>query len=240
MPHIMGFIGLAGAGKDTAAQAMVAEFRRQGQTATIDSFAYPIREISRLVCLDPYDRHYKELRHCYYADWFCAAFHAAIETVLGDPLSEHERAELYAYTIEALTPFIREMEEGRPAIHISPREFMQVLGTEGGQRVRKTLWLELAAMRWRNDAGAVLVPDVRFEHELALLDNLIVVVRDGVQPVNNHASERLAAYLSTGGTLSAQHLPKVTWLCNDSSLSSLEWAARNLVKYGFGKGDLIA
>jgi len=222
--QIIGFTGLAGAGKDTAARAMLGALHQHDRPAIIDSFAASIREISRLCCLDPYDRRYKEAKHTFTMEGFCDALQYGIDAVLGGKLPAGDRAALYSHTVDALAPFMWEGWGGTD-ISLSPREFMQVLGTEGGQRVRQTLWVELAERRWRNYAGVVLVPDVRFSHELALLDRLILVTRPGVEPVNGHPSEHLAATLTQGRTGSSPFLRR---LYNGGSAAKLAYRARKM------------
>jgi len=201
MTRSIGFIGLAGAGKDTAALAMCREFREHGQDVGIVSFASPIHRISRLVGLDPDDRTLKEVPQSMAVDEFCDRFQHAIDTVLGQDLSEHGRVSLYAYTMTALSKRVYQGRAGH-CVDISPRVFMQALGTEGGQSVCPTLWIDLAVSRWRGYRDYVLVPDVRYEREAALMDTLYVVVRKGVNaPVNDHPSEALAAHLTAGGSL---------------------------------------
>jgi len=230
--RIIGFIGLAGAGKDTAAAAMLDEFRDQGREACIDSFADPIRKISHLVGLDPYDRQCKEVQSTFTLDGFCDAFQHGIDEVLGSRLSEHERAELYAFTMEALTRFTFEGFGGTD-ICLSPREFMQVLGTEGGQRVRPNLWVDLAVARWSDAPGTVLVPDCRFERERETLDALVLVTRPGILPVNNHASEQLAARLTLAADSGAFRLDDGPFvrLRNDGDKEELRAGAQVLARH---------
>jgi len=225
--QIIGFCGLAGAGKDTAARAMLGAMRRHGANAIIDSFALPIRAISHRVCLDPYDRAGKEVRRTFHPSSFCAALQTAIDAVLEAHLPEDERAALYAYTVAALTPFLWADWDG-PRISVSPREFMQALGTGGGQRVRPTLWVDLATGCWRAFDGTVLVTDVRFVRELAVLDRLILVERPGLAPVNSHPSEKLAQQLSRSEWVGNYRcLPAVT-LYNHPTQSKMEYRARHL------------
>lgn len=215
MARIIGIAGLAGAGKDTAAQAMQRMLVADGKEVRIGSFADPIREISRYIGLHPYDRGLKEVRRTFDQSDFNAALQAGIDVVLGERLPEKERADLYSYTVEALEKFCYRQCCGLGErvdcysppecccnpdeyIGLSPREFMQVLGTEGGQNVRKTLWVELARSLWDCLPGYVLVPDCRFAHELDVLDRLVLVIRPGTMPVNQHASERLAYDLTQG------------------------------------------
>lgn len=201
MARIIGLTGLAGAGKDTAARAMQLEITGLGTECRIGSFADPIRQISQLIGLEPYDRTRKEKRVVMFLDDFCDSFQHAIDKVLGHRLSDEDRAALYTYTVEALEKFqYWDVFNGqdRQYIECSPREFMQVFGTEGGQSLRKTLWVDLASSLWNSLPGVVLVPDTRFAHELAVLDDLVLVVRPGTMPVNGHVSEQLAIKLMEG------------------------------------------
>jgi len=225
--QIIGFTGLAGAGKDTAARAMLGAIRRHDVPAVIDSFALPIRAISHRVCLDPYDRAGKHVRRTFHPSSFCAALQKAIDEVLEVTLPEDERAALYAHTVAALVPFLWADWDG-PRISVSPREFMQVLGTESGQRVRKGLWVDLAADCWEAFDGIVLVTDVRFAHELAVLDRLVLVQRPGLAPVNNHPSEQLAQQLARGEWVGDYRCLPAVLLPNGSTQARMQTRARKL------------
>jgi len=230
MARIIGFTGLAGVGKDTAAHAMLTELEHRGKEAYLRSFAAPIRRISALLGLDPYDRNKKEERCTLDVDTFCDGFQSGIDTVLASWLTEHEQAELYAYTVEALEKFIHDASDGTRTLSLSPREFMQTLGCEGGKRVRPSLWVDIAQSLWQDIQGTVLVPDCRFPSELRLLDTLIVVVRPDAQPVAEHASEDMAARLSLGDLRDAVDVPRVLYLQNTRGVGLFEWRAQTLAQ----------
>ena len=232
MARIIGLNGLAGAGKDTAARAMQRGIVGIGKECRIEGFADPLRKISKLVGLDPYDRERKEKRIVMFLDDFCDSFQHATDEVLGHRLSDEDRAALYAYTVEALDKFTYwDVFNGqdRQYIELSPREFMQTLGTGGGQRVRQTLWVELASSLWNSLPGVVLVPDARHVHELAVLDDLILVVRPGTIPVSDHPSEHLALKLMSGVD-PATIVPDLCFyrLYNNRTQPEFERAAENL------------
>jgi hypothetical protein len=189
MARIIGITGLAGAGKDTCAQAMRAAYTEMGVAAALEGYADPIRKIAYVMGLNPYDRKTKERPLMFRVDHFCDVFQHGIDVVLAGRVSKDERLRLYAYTMMALS-------EVHGHIVISPRGFMQILGTEGGQRVRRTFWVDLAAERWDRMPGYVLVTDFRFMHELPPLDEVVCVIRKGTKRVNDHVSEDLADMLT--------------------------------------------
>ena len=65
---------------------------------------------------------------------------------------------------------------------ISPREFMQLYGTEFWREVHPEIFIKLV----RDQYESCIISDVRFENEAAICDRLIVVKRNGVEPVNAH------------------------------------------------------
>ncbi|MHA6907388.1 hypothetical protein ACQUJS_02980 [Ralstonia pseudosolanacearum] len=195
MAKIIGLTGLAGVGKDTFARAMQRRFTSLGRTARLAGFADPIRRISAAVGLCPYSRDAKETRRLLPWSVFLDDLFDDIEVILGKRLGDNDRALLWTYTVEALEP--RKFDDaGTTCISISPREFMQILGTEGGQRVRKTLWVDIAVASWKEAGGAVIVTDFRFAHEVQALDYCICINRAGHGRVNNHPSEDMADMLT--------------------------------------------
>lgn len=216
MGKIIGITGLAGAGKDSFASQLQRALTIGGFEARIDSFADPIRKISQQIGLDPYDRESKERKVSVFVEDFCDALYDSIESVLMERLEDDDRAMLYAYTVEACEKFYVAGDYS-----ISPREFMQVLGTEGGQRVRQSLWVDSALARWRSMPGYTLVPDCRFEHEIRHINHLFVVVRPGVVRVNDHHSEDLPERLTNGMRPAFVQLNKLHFIENNGGLSDL-------------------
>lgn len=198
MAKIIGITGLAGVGKDTFARAMQRRFTAIGKNARLAGFADSIRDISLSVGLNPYKREEKETRKLLVWSVFIDALFDAIEDTLGTLMDDNDRALLWTYTVEAIEPRMFD-DAGTSYISISPREFMQILGTEGGQRVRKTLWVDVAMRAWKDatEAGrAVIVTDFRFAHEAASLDYCICINRPGTERVNGHVSEDMADTLT--------------------------------------------
>ena len=77
-----------------------------------------------------------------------------------------------------------------PYEQLSPRKFMQLLGTEYFRFCKDDFFVCLM----QNSYKDVIIPDVRFENEAAICDLLIGIYRD-VPSVNSHVSERFADFL---------------------------------------------
>ncbi len=114
----------------------------------------------------------------------------------------------------------------------SPRQLMQLLGTEFGRdMIDKDIWLKVAQRRIElaKDRGAagVVISDVRFDNEAAWVDKMgghvIRIVRPGAQKVSNHVSE---------SGVDDGWVSKVIY--NDSSLTKLALAAPHLL-YEYGE-----
>jgi hypothetical protein len=237
MARIIGITGLAGAGKDTFALSLQKVLVSAGREVRIESFADPIRKISQSMGLEPYDRTMKEQRRVMFYVEFCDSLYQAIEDVLAERMVDEVRVALYAFTVEACEKFCYHDSydgETRRCIEISPREFMQVLGTEGGQRVRQGLWVDTALMQWRSFPGFVLVTDCRFEYEVKKLDRLFVVSRPGVTRVNQHVSEDLAEKLTNGIRPAFVALESMLPVNNSGSIEFLDSFARLSVPFVTG------
>jgi len=99
------------------------------------------------------------------------------------------------------SPYGEYKEDVIEGIGKSPRQLMQTLGTEWGrQLIGEDVWVNIMRNRIQREADelerkkdynglVVIIPDVRFDNEVKLCDLLIRVVRDGAQPVSDHASE---------------------------------------------------
>lgn len=234
MAKIIGITGLAGAGKDTFALKLQLALIANGKEARLDSYADPIRRISQHMGLEPYDRERKERKVVMTADEFRDGLFEAIEKVLVNRLDGVDRASLYAFTVEACEKFefgSRRSTFDLTGLHmnISPREFMQILGTEGGQSVRKTLWVDMAESLWRALPGYVITTDVRFTTEAKGVDQLFVVTRPGVKRVNNHVSEELADKLTQGFRPAFIRRETLYYVYNDNTIEKLIDIAHRVV-----------
>ena len=187
-PIMIGIAGLAGSGKDTLAAFIkeAADLSEYNLGVQIMGFADPIRSIAKHLGFK-LDREHKEKKDSLIFFDFDDRLFRAIDAVIGECMFEDERARLFSRTLQVLA------EKGwleADALFCSPREFMQVFGTEIGQvALGPDVWVKHLRLRARlTDAYCVIVPDVRFPHECDDLDYLVCVERD-VAGVATHASE---------------------------------------------------
>jgi hypothetical protein len=129
-----------------------------------------------------------------------------------------DRAALWAYLIDGMEKFLHDKDATYPSYQVSPRQFMQTLGSEAGRKVRATFWIELAQRKWKNQKGVVLVTDCRFENEAEIADQIVLVRRPDAAPVAAHASEKLAEDLTSG----LRTIPGMELVENTGTLEELE------------------
>lgn len=175
----IGITGLAGAGKDTAAEIL-----SELSGIKVARYAAPLKQAALFVFGSTFDnRDTKEVRVPFYGTSLeDRAIEAAIEL---QHILFHTERERDAFT-ERFMQIVHPQEE------LSPREFQQLVGTECARAVSSTVFQEYL-IRTRSYA---IIPDVRFEEEVDVLDWLIVIDRD--VPKLNHPSEDLALNLIQG------------------------------------------
>lgn len=110
----------------------------------------------------------------------------------------------------------------------SPREAMQLLGTEWGrQHFGQNFWVNIALERAASvldQGGQVVIDDVRFANEAAAIriygGKLFKITRPGVGPVNGHASDnqKLRHDLEIFNSRSIAGLQEAVWF----ALASME------------------
>lgn len=102
----------------------------------------------------------------------------------------------------------------------SPRQFMQLLGTEfGREMIGQDLWVRVAmagAARALDQGGRVVIDDVRYPNEVAAIRDMggrvLRISRPGVGPVNGHTSESPPpGDLDVFNTRDVGHLEEALW-----------------------------
>ena len=169
----IGITGLAGAGKDIAAEIL-----SELSGIKVARYAAPLKQAALFVFGSTFDnRDTKDVRVPFYGtELEDRAIEAAIELQHILFRTERERAEF--------------AERFMLTVHLhgelSPREFQQLVGTECARAVSSTVFQDYLT---RTHSSAI-IPDVRFKEEADVLDWLIVIDRD--VPKLNHSSEDFA------------------------------------------------
>lgn len=185
---IIGLVGKAGVGKDTAAQIL-----SKLKNTPVASFARPLHEAAKFIfgndCLE---REKKETSMPFgiegfnkmHDDWLIPFLKTddVMFITKGDNTFLHRPY-----------PVFTDPTTGKIYKELSPRKFMQLLGTEYFRFCMDKFFVRLM----RNSYDDVIIPDVRFENEAAICDLLIGIHRD-VPSVNAHSSEGFAEYLIDG------------------------------------------
>lgn len=185
---IIGIVGKASVGKDTAAQIL-----SKLKNMPVASFARPLHEAAKFVfgndCLErekkelalPFDREGFDKMH----DGWLIPF---LET---DEVRFITKDDQIFYN--QIYPVFNDPVSGNFYEELSPRKFMQLLGTEYFRFCMDKFFVRLM----HNSYEDVIIPDVRFENEAAICDFLIGIYRD-VPSVNSHSSEDFAERLVDG------------------------------------------
>lgn len=167
----IGITGLAGSGKDTAAEML-----RDLTGYPIKRYADELKKAAKAVFGDNFDnRDYKEVPVKINHDHMLECTFRMLHTVLTEPEMD-KASELYAEYLGLKST-------------ISPRQYQQILGTAIGRAIDPNVWTR----KIKNFKGNCIVPDVRFPNEL--LDKNILIIRNPVPIGNVHSSEALAADL---------------------------------------------
>ena len=179
----IGIIGLAGAGKDTLADLIKGEFPELGLYR--DRFAAPLKKAARHVFGPNFDeRRWKEAETVLSIQDADRVIEASIQLAHDLKLTDDEEQVFQDAVFE---------QGWDVGTSLSPRKFQQRLGTECVRRARKTAFVDRVAA----SAGAIIVPDCRFENETRVFDQLLLIIRPGVKAVADHPSEALATTLTS-------------------------------------------
>lgn len=186
---IIGLVGKAGVGKDTAAQIL-----SKLKNMPIASFARPLHEAAKFVFGDDcLDRDKKETP----LPFGCEGFDKLHDGWLIPFLKTEEvmcvtKEDPIFYNIirHVFIDMNSGLQYGAVYEQLSPRKFMQLLGTEYFRFCMDKFFVRLM----QNSYEDVIIPDVRFENEAKICDLLIGIHRD-VPSVNPHPSEEFAERL---------------------------------------------
>lgn len=230
---IIGLVGKAGVGKDTAAQIL-----SKLKNIPIASFARPLHEAAKFVFGDDcLERDKKETPMPFGVEGFDKLRDGwLIPFLKTEEVQAITKDEKIFY--ELIYHVFIDAENGEypaPYEQLSPRKFMQLLGTEYFRFCMDKFFVRLM----QNSYKDVIIPDVRFENEAAICDLLIGIYRD-VPSVNNHSSERFANFLIEDEL--DEHFGKVRsnggeWkdymiVYNTQDISDLEKKLRKHVDFG--------
>lgn len=186
---IIGLVGQAGVGKDTVAQIL-----SKLKNMPIASFARPLHEAAKFVfgndCLErgkkeaplPFGREGFGRLH---DDWLIPFLETEeVQFVI------KENDQIFYNQIWSV---FNDPSTGNFYEQLSPRKFMQLLGTEYFRFCIDDFFVRLM----QNSYEEVIIPDVRFKNEAEICDLLIGIHRD-VPSVNPHSSEEFAKRLING------------------------------------------
>ena len=205
---VLGLIGLAGSGKTTYAKRI---------SGHVLSLAEPVKAIcSRLVGEDVVkDKDY---------------------TINTMTLREQLKSEF-----EGLGYRVKDLSDNDITFTLEGRTLLQYVGTDHvkhfiGKEAHKSIWKDITARRILqamyeiSQEKYIVVDDVRFKHELDIFDEIVLVVTDGVKPLD-HDSEKLARKMTKAfykGTLHEKY-PNVKVLHNKLTSSGIVWADKPLM-----------
>ena len=210
----IGLIGLAGCGKDTAAEILQRVLHEQGMHFEIKKYAGLLKEATRLAFGDNFDdRDVKEERVFVTPDLADKIIDATdyVWLKLG---FDHEHFELFN---DLCTKHIDSKT------WMSPREFQQLLGTDVVRTIDPDAWVNYL----KREDGNFIVSDVRFTNEL--LDYNVLLWRNSGGACMWHNSEALAITLMNDvHTGDAPYLHDCT-LWNKGTLEELERNIRFMV-----------
>ena len=217
----LGLLGLAGSGKDTAAEILQRVLREQGFEFEIKKYAGLLKEATRLAFGDNFDdRDVKEER-------------VFITPALADKIidaTDYVWLKLFSNEDECVRKHWFELYNDHCIKHIdsktwiSPREFQQLLGTDVVRTTDPDAWVNYLM----GQDGNFIVSDVRFANEL--LDYNVLLWRNPTAlPTGAHISEAFAQQLMVDvAHMDAPYLHDYT-LWNKGTLEELERNIRFMV-----------
>lgn len=183
---IIGLVGKAGVGKDTAAQIL-----SKLKNMAIASFARPLHGAAKFVFGDDcLERDKKETPMPFGVEGFDKLREGWLIPFLKTQEVQFVIKENDQIFYNQIWPVFNDPVTGNFYEKLSPRKFMQLLGTEYFRFCKDDFFVRLM----QNSYKDVIIPDVRFKNEAEICDLLIGIYRD-VQSVNSHVSEQFADFL---------------------------------------------
>lgn len=214
MSFCIGLLGLAGSGKDTAAEILQRVLHEQGMHFEIKKYAGLLKEATRLAFGDNFDdRDVKEER-------------VFVTPTLADKIID---ATDYVWLKLGFGQEHFELFNDLCIKHIdsktwmSPREFQQPLGTEVIRTIDPDAWVKYLT----EQDGNYIVSDVRFANEL--VDYNVLLCRHDIADIAEHVSEGFTrSLLQDIAHMDAPYLHDYT-LWNNGTLEELERNIRFMV-----------
>lgn len=226
---IIGLVGKAGVGKDTAAQIL-----SKLKNMPIASFARPLHEAAKFVFGDDcLERDKKETPVSFGREGFDKLHDGWLIAFLKTEEVQFITKDDQIF-YNQIYPVFNDPVTGNFYEQLSPRKFMQLLGTEYFRFCMDKFFIRLM----QNSYDNVIIPDVRFENEAAICDLLIGIHRD-IPSVNAHSSEEFAETLLEGehdglvGTIPADNkFVEYLIVYNTQGIEDLERKLRKHVEWG--------
>lgn len=183
---IIGLVGKAGVGKDTAAQIL-----SKLKNMPIASFARPLHEAAKFVFGDDcLERDKKETSLPFGREGFGKLHDGWLIPFLETEEVQFLIKDNDQIFYNQIWSVFNDPVTGNFYEQLSPRKFMQLLGTEYFRFCMDKFFVRLMQKSYKD----VIIPDVRFKNEAEICDLLIGIYRD-VPSVNSHVSERFADFL---------------------------------------------
>lgn len=210
----LGLLGLAGSGKDVAAEILQRVLHEQGMHFEIKKYAGLLKEATRLAFGDNFDdRDVKEER-------------VFVTPTLADKIID---ATDYIWLKLGFGQEHFELFNDLCIKHIdsrtwmSPREFQQLLGTDVIRAIDPDTWVKYLT----EQDGNYIISDVRFANEL--VDYNVLLCRHGIADIAEHVSEGFTrSLLQDVAHMDAPYLHDYT-LWNNGTLEELERNIRFMV-----------
>lgn len=238
---IIGLAGAAGAGKDTLADILVADYGYR-KTSFGKALYKEAAEAFGVTTEWLHDRPRKELPQpelmlskCKDAGFVQAVIDHVVFSISAQPLTAKEVKELMCgseHLIQA-KPYDDKFLTKLMSTPFSPRKILQWWGTEYRRYQSETYWTDKVITEITTSPGKWAITDVRFDNEEVVIHDLggylVVVERDGLLAVSSHASEEFWRRAT----------PDFRVKNNDSFLMLRYMTAKMLVQVGERHADRI-